>query len=623
MPNAPDRASSLNRTLALAALGIVFGDIGTSPLYTLKTVIDLSGGKPTSENVLGLVSLLIWTLIVTVSVKYVTFVMRADNNGEGGIMALMSLLRQHRHHRPVIIALGLFGAALIYGDGVITPAISVLSAVEGLKISLPSLSAFVLPIAVVILLLLFAFQSQGTARIGWIFGPLMALWFVVMGILGLLGIIGHPQVLAAFNPWHGIHYLFFNGAKGFLVLGGVFLAVTGAEALYADMGHFGAGPIRMAWYGFVFPSLVLNYMGQAALLLSGDPISDNIFYQLCPRALLVPMVILATIATIIASQAIITGAFSMTRQAMKLGWCPRLKVTQTSSEGYGQIYIGAVNWVLMAVTLGITVFFGSSDRLAAAYGIAVSLTMLLTTSLLFVVSREIWKWGLAKSLAVTGTFFCIDLAFFCANSLKILDGGWVPLVLAIGTYTMMLTWRRGTVAMSRGMLSLTMPVDKFIERLKSTTVARVAGTAVFLSRTVDQTPPIIIWQLTLNKSLHEHMVTLTIVTAQTPTVDKDKRLTIQCLAPNFWRLVAYYGFMEKPDVRSLLLEAKDKGCVLDLSDLTYYVGHETILHCANGTGLPLWQEKIFAFLQRNSSQIHEFLNLPRESVVEIGRQIEI
>ena len=431
--NSSETTKSSHLVLGLAALGIVFGDIGTSPLYTLKTVIGLSGGKPNPENVLGLVSLLIWTLIVTVAIKYVTFVMRADNNGEGGIMALMSLLRQHRHNRPVIIALGLFGAALIYGDGVITPAISVLSAVEGLKISAPSVAPFVLPFSVLILLGLFAVQSQGTSRIGWIFGPVMMLWFAMIAIFGLLGIIWHPHVLFAFNPWHGAHYLWTNGSKGFLVLGGVFLAVTGAEALYADMGHFGAGPIRFAWYGFVFPSLLLNYLGQAALILAGGPLDENIFYQLVPRPLLVPMIILATIATIIASQAIITGAFSMTRQAIKLGWCPRLGIIQTSSEGYGQIYIPSVNWVLMIVTVGIAVFFGSSDRLAAAYGIAVSLTMLLTTSLLFVVSREIWRWPLVKSLFVTGTFLCIDLAFFCANSLKILEGGWVPLVLAVGT----------------------------------------------------------------------------------------------------------------------------------------------------------------------------------------------
>jgi len=609
--------------LALAAIGIVFGDIGTSPLYTLKTVIDLSGGKPTPENVLGLLSLLIWTLLVTVSLKYVTFVMRADNDGEGGIMALMSLLRMHRHHRPLIIALGLLGASLIYGDGAITPAISVLSAVEGLKMTAPNVATFVLPISVAILLTLFAVQSQGTARIGWVFGPIMTVWFLTIGILGLWGIAQHPSVLFALNPWHGLHYLFTNGPKGFLVLGGVFLAVTGAEALYADMGQFGAAPIRLAWYGLVFPSLILNYIGQAALLMSGGPISDNIFYQLCPQPFLLALIILATIATVIASQSIITGAYSMTRQAIQLGFCPRLKVTQTSSEGYGQIYIGAVNWVLMFITLGITISFGSSDHLAAAYGIAVSLTMLLTTVLLFVAAREIWKWPLPVCIAVTGTFFCIDVAFFSANLLKVLDGGWVPLVLAIGIYILMWTWRCGSVALTKRIYSMAVPLNDFIAQLKTAAVPRVPGTAVFITKATEKIPPIIIFQVAFNKALHEHVVALSVVTLHTPLVDDDKKLSVECLAPNFWRLIAHYGFMEKPDIPALLRLAGKHECRLDLGDVTYYVPHETIIHTTSGVGLPLWQEKIYAFLLRNSEQIDEFLNLPRERVIEIGKQIEI
>ncbi len=618
-----DKKTSPYTGLALAALGIVFGDIGTSPLYTLKTVITLAGGKPTAEIALGLLSLLIWTILITVSLKYVTFVMCADNNGEGGIMALMSMLRMHKHHRPVIITLGLFGAALIYGDGAITPAISVLSAIEGLKIPTPWIAPYVLPISVGILLTLFACQYHGTARIGWVFGPLMAIWFLTIGLLGLWGIAREPSVLWALNPWYGFHYLFTSPSQGFLVLGGVFLAVTGAEALYADLGHFGAGPIRLAWYGVVLPSLIFNYMGQTALLISGGPINDNIFYQLCPKILLIPLIILATSATIIASQAIITGAYSMTRQAIHLGWCPRLKITQTSSKGYGQIYISAVNWVLMIVTVGITIFFGSSDRLAAAYGIAVSLTMLLTTALLFVMTREIWKWPLAASLGVAGTFFCIDAAFFSANLLKIKEGGWVPLVLAVGTYMVMLSWRRGSVALTKRMFALTVPVREFVERLHVLKVLRVPGTAVFLSKTTEKTPPIIVWQVTFNKTLHQHVVSLTVLITQTPWVDDSERLTVECVAPDFWRLIGYYGFMEKPDIPALLQQAKIYECHLDLSDVTYYVAHETILHCPDGTGLPLWQEKIYAFLQRNSAQIDEFLNLPNKSVVEIGRQIEI
>jgi len=389
------------------------------------------------------------------------------------------------------------------------------------------------------------------------------------------------------------------------------------------MGHVGARSIRLAWYGLVLPSLILNYSGQAALIMSGGPINDNIFYQLCPHPLLVPLIILATVATVIASQAIITGAFSMSRQAIQLGQCPPLKITQTSSEGYGQIYIGAVNWVLMIVTIGITLFFGSSDRMAAAYGIAVSLTMLLTTMLLFVVTREIWKWNLAVCLIVVGTFFCIDLVFLSANLLKVLDGGWVPLLLAVGVYIVMWSWRRGSVALIKGIYSLTIPVHDFIARLKASAVPRIPGTAVFLTKTTEQTPPIMIWQLTFNKSLHEYIIALSVVTSQTPTVDEANRLSIHSLAPNFWRLIGNYGFMEKPDVPKLLQQAKKQGCPLDLNDVTYYVAHETILHCPNGTGLPLWQEKIYAFLQRNSSEIPEYLNLPRESIVEIGREIEI
>jgi KUP system potassium uptake protein len=377
-------------------LGVVFGDIGTSPLYTLKTVLGLTGGGPDSVVTLGVLSLVIWTLIVVTTIKYVSVAMRVDNDGEGGILALMSLLGVKRQHRPIIIAFGLFGAALIYGDGAITPAISVLSALEGLDIIFPAFAPYVLPVSVLILVALFAIQPQGTARLGRAFGPIMALWFATIAVLGIWGISRYPSVLLAIDPRHGLSYLLAGGGTGFLVLGGVFLCVTGAEALYADMGHFGAGPIRLAWSVVVFPSLVLNYAGQAALVLAGAPSSDNIFYRLCPPFLLLPLVVLATIATIIASQSIITGAFSMTRQAIQLGWLPRLHITQTSAEGYGQIYVGSVNWLLMLVTLGLTVGFGKSDNLASAYGIAVSATMLMTSALLFIAMREIWGWSLLR-----------------------------------------------------------------------------------------------------------------------------------------------------------------------------------------------------------------------------------
>ena len=430
-------ASSLP-TLSLSALGVVFGDIGTSPLYTLKTVLGLTGANPDPIATLGALSLVIWTLIVVTSIKYVSFAMRVDNDGEGGILALMSLLGVKRQHRPVIVAVGLFGAALIYGDGAITPAISVLSALEGLDIVTSTFHPYILPAAVVILVALFAIQPLGTTRIGSAFGPIMALWFLVMAVLGLWGIVQHPAVLFAIDPRAGLAYLRTGGPTGFLVLGGVFLCVTGAEALYADMGHFGAKPIRLAWSALVFPSLVLNYAGQAALVLEGAPTADNIFYRLCPPFMLVPLVLLATIATIIASQSIITGAFSMTRQAIQLGWLPRVQITQTSEQGYGQIYVGAVNWLLMIVTLGLTIGFGKSDNLAAAYGIAVSATMLMTTALLFIAMREIWRWTLPAAAAVAGAFFIVDAAFLAANLAKIADGGYVPLLLAAAVYGVML-----------------------------------------------------------------------------------------------------------------------------------------------------------------------------------------
>ena len=609
--------------LMMAALGIVFGDIGTSPLYALKTVFDLTGGQPTPEVALGLLSLMIWTLLLVVSLKYVTYVMRADNGGEGGILALMSLLRLHKHKRPIIITLGLFGAALIYGDGAITPAISILSAIEGLKIVSPHVSPYILPLSMLVLLVLFAAQPQGTARIGWIFGPVMAVWFLTLGALGLWGIIQYPTVLAALNPWHAVNYLLTHGGKSFIILGGIFLAVTGAEALYADMGHMGAQAIRRAWYMMVLPCLLLNYAGQTALFLSGASIEGNIFYRLCPAPLLLPLIILATLATVIASQAIITGSFSMTRQAILLGWCPRMQITQTSSKGYGQIYIGTVNWLLMLATIALILFFGTSDRLAAAYGFAVSLTMLLTTIMLFVAMREIWKWKLVPSLAVAGTFICIDVVFLSSNLLKFTEGGWVPMAFAIGLYVLMLTWRRGSVAVAKEMRAMAVPVSTFITRLNTSGVPRVPGTAVFISKSSEQTPPLILWHVANNRSLHQHVIALSIAITQTPWVRESERFTIEELAPDFWRVIGQYGFMEKPDIPALLQQARARQGRFDLTDVVYYIGRETILPSPDGTGLPLWQADLYALLQRNAAQIQKYLSLPRESVVEIGRQIEI
>jgi len=609
--------------LGLAALGVVFGDIGTSPLYTLKTVLNLAGDKPDPAMVLGSLSLIVWTLIVITTVKYVSVAMRIDNDGEGGILALMALIGLKRHHRPAIVALGLFGAALIYGDGAITPAISVLSALEGLEIAAPGLQPVVLPAAVVILVALFAIQPLGTAKIGRAFGPIMALWFITIALLGVWGIVQHPGVLAALNPLRGLVFLFSGGATSFLVLGGVFLCVTGAEALYADMGHFGPHPIRLAWSIFVFPALVLNYAGQAALVLEGAPTGDNIFYQLCPSWLLIPLLILATVATIIASQSIITGAFSMTRQAIQLGWLPRLQITQTSEEGYGQIYVGTVNWLLMLVTLGLTIGFGKSDNLASAYGIAVSVTMLMTSALLFIAMREIWQWSLPLAGAVAGVFMIVDAAFAAANLQKIADGGYVPVLLAVVVYGIMWIWHRGVQAMRERIEQTVMPIDTLLNRLAEHKIPRVPGTATFLTRTLRDAPPVLVWHLKHNRALHQYVVVVTVVTELVPWVGADSRLEVQQMAPQFWRLTAHYGFMERPDLPELLRQAAAAHCEVDLSDVTYYVGHETVVASDDERHLPRWIEMLFAAMQRNAARVTEFYRLPRESVVEIGREIAV
>ena len=609
--------------LSLSALGVVFGDIGTSPLYTLKTVLGLTGANPDPIATLGALSLVIWTLIVVTSIKYVSFAMRVDNDGEGGILALMSLLGVKRQHRPAIVAVGLFGAALIYGDGAITPAISVLSALEGLDIVTSTFRPYILPAAVVILVALFAIQPLGTTRIGRAFGPIMALWFLVMAVLGVWGIVQHPGVLFAIDPRAGLAYLRTGGMTGFLVLGGVFLCVTGAEALYADMGHFGAGPIRLAWSALVFPSLVLNYAGQAALVLEGAPTADNIFYRLCPPFMLVPLVLLATIATIIASQSIITGAFSMTRQAIQLGWLPRLHIMQTSERGYGQIYVGAVNWLLMIVTLGLTIGFGKSDNLAAAYGIAVSATMLMTTALLFIAMREIWRWTLPAAAAVASAFFFVDAAFLAANLAKIADGGYVPLLLAAAVYGVMLVWHIGAQAVSARLQETVAPIASFMARITAGRIPRVPGTAVFLTRTERDAPPVMVWHLKHNRALHERLFVLTVLTEAVPWIDDATRLNVEEIAPRFWRARARYGFMERPDIPALLQTAHAGGCGVDLSDVTYYVGHETVVPSDGDKGLPRWLEALFAAMQRNSAHVSDYFKLPRDAVVEIGREVAI
>ncbi|RYB05378.1 potassium transporter Kup [Lichenibacterium ramalinae] len=608
--------------LGLAALGIVFGDIGTSPLYTLKTVLD-TVGRADAPTVLGILSLLVWTLVVVTTLKYVTVAMSIDNHGEGGILALMALVGGKARKRPVIVAIGLFGAALIYGDGAVTPAISVLSALEGLNMVAPSFQPWVLPAAVAILVALFVIQPFGTATIGKAFGPVMALWFLALAAMGIGGILHHPAVLAALDPRYGLAFLVSGGLKAFLILGGVFLCVTGAEALYADMGHFGSRPIRLSWVAVVFPCLVINYAGQAAMVLEQGQVDGNIFYRLCPGPLLVPLVILATLATIIASQAIITGAFSMTRQAIRLGWMPRLMVTQTSAEGYGQIYVGAVNWLLMLVTLGLALAFRKSDSLASAYGIAVSLTMLMTTVLLFIAMREIWRWSVPVAGAVAGCFLVVDLAFFTSNLVKLLDGGYVPLLLAALVYGVMWVWHRGTRAVSARLNENTVAVGDFTAQAVARRTPRVPGTAVFLTRTATDVPPSLVWHVEHNKALHENIVVLTVETGHVPYVAEAEHLAIDEIAPNFWRARAQYGFMEHPDIPVLLREAAQHGCDLGLDDATYYVGHATIMHRDDGKGLPRWQEAVYAALERNASHVGDVLRLPADRTVELGRQVFI
>ncbi|HXY98229.1 MAG TPA: KUP/HAK/KT family potassium transporter [Steroidobacteraceae bacterium] len=618
-PNQPPHPRSL--ALSLGALGVVFGDIGTSPLYTFKTVLDLTGGN-NAPTILGVVSLLVWTLIVVTSVKYAGFAMRIDNDGEGGILALMALLGVKRYKRPLLVALGLFGAALIYGDGAITPAISVLSALEGLTLVEHSLEPYVLPLSVAVLVALFLVQPLGTARIGRAFGPVMALWFVTIAVLGVAGIARHPAVLWALNPWYALEYLRHGGYGAFAVLGGVFLCVTGAEALYADMGHFGARPIKLSWSALVFPSLVLNYAGQGAIALAGAPTEGNIFYRLCPPEWLMPLVLLSTVATIIASQSIITGAFSMTRQAIQLGWMPRLWVTQTSDEGYGQIYVGTVNWLLMVVTVSLALVFRKSDNLAGAYGIAVSATMLLTTALLYTAMRDIWKWGLAASFSVAGLFFVVDGSFFASNMLKLLDGGYVPLALAAGVYAVMFIWHRGLVAIAARVRENPVPVAEFFAGIERDGVARVPGTAVFLTRVKDATPPVMLWYVRHSHALHEKVIAVTLETASVPRIAPEGRIQLAQPVANFWVASVCYGFMERPDMPDLMRQLAARGCGVVPEKLTYFVGSERIVPREAG-GLPRWMEAIFSFLLRNATHMPDYLNVPRDQLIDLGRQISI
>jgi KUP system potassium uptake protein len=606
--------------LALGALGVVYGDIGTSPLYTMKTALEWGGGA-TPEVAIGMLSLIVWTLLITTSIKYVAVVMRADNDGEGGILALMSLLGIKHGDRVGVIAIGVLGAALLYGDGAITPAISVLSALEGLKLPIPAIAPYVVPLSVAVLLVVFALQPLGSARIGKLFGPIMTVWFVTIGVLGLGGVVSHPGVLVALDPRYGFAYLFTHGLTGFLVLGAVFLCATGAEALYADMGHFGPRPIRIGWYGLVLPTLLMNYAGQAAVVVEGAVAADaNPFFVLCPSFLQVPLVALATVATIIASQAIISGAFSMTRQAIQLGLCPRLHITQTSAEGYGQIYVGFVNWTLMVLTLGLTVAFRSSENLAAAFGIAVSLTMLLTSMLMFLTMREIWGWSLPVSLVVSGLFVIVDLAFVSANMMKVFEGGFVPLIVAAVIFFLIWTWRRGRQLLLQKLERDTLPLADFIAQVHDK--SRVPGTAVYLTSRIDVVPVPLLHNLKHNKVIHKRIVLLHVVTDNVPYVVADQRVQIADLKDNFHSVVARYGFMEQPDIPKALDACGARQLHFDLMDTSFFVGRMTIVP-ARASRFGRIRTKLFEAMHRNALAATEFFRIPPNRVVELGGQIEI
>jgi KUP system potassium uptake protein len=619
---APSPSSSI-ATAGLAALGIVFGDLGTSPLYTLQTVVGAAGGHFTSDSALGVLSLIVWTLIITISVKYCLFVMRADNRGEGGILALMSLVRADRlsGRMALLTAMGLLGAALIYGDGVITPAISVLSALEGVNVLTDAFRPYVMPVAVVVLVLLFSAQRFGTARIGGAFGPIMLVWFLVIAALGLAGLLRAPVVLTAIDPMFGVRFLAHAGATGPLILGGVFLCITGGEALYADMGHIGRGPIRLSWYGVVLPALLVSYAGQTALLIQKGAITGNPFFQLAPTWSIYPLVALSTVATIIASQAIITGSFSMTRQAMQLGWMPGVNIRQTSDRVYGQIYVPVVNWLMMLATVGVTMAFGSSDRLSGAYGVAVSTTMLLTTCLLFAAMRNIWKWPLAVCLAVAGVFFVVDASFFLANLLKIADGGWLPLALGGLVFLVMVTWRSGSDAVRASLTSRTPVTDSFLAAARA--APRVPGTAVFLTRQDHGAPAVIAEHIELMGALQENALALRVLFEPTPRVDETERSRVEFLGEGIWRVTIRFGFVEVPDLEAALSAVKGLGADIDLGSAMYFGNRDLVTRRPSPPRLPAWQLPLFAFLYRNAVKAVDRFNLPRDHVVEIARLLEI
>jgi KUP system potassium uptake protein len=612
--------------LSLAALGVVYGDIGTSPLYAIKEVF---GGSHhpvpiTPENVLGILSLIFWSLIVVVSIKYVVLILRADNKGEGGIMALMALVltkaKLDARSKATVIVLGLFGAALFYGDGAITPAISVLSAVEGLEVATPAFKPYVIPLTIGILVALFAIQKHGTAAVGVAFGPITVIWFVALAVLGILQIVRNPDVLFAISPSYALTFLVSYPSLGFFSLGAVFLALTGAEALYADMGHFGRKPIRLAWFALVLPSLLLNYFGQGALLLNNPAAIQHPFYLMAPNWSLYPLVILATAATVIASQAVISGVYSMTQQAVQLGYAPHMTIQHTSSSQMGQIYMPGVNWALLVVVVGLVLIFKSSSNLAAAYGIAVTGTMVITTCFAFLVARNEWHWSKFKALAVFAPLLIIDIAFFAANAVKIHDGGWFPLVFGAGIFTLLSTWKNGRERLSTRLGSGTLPLQDFIVSLAGSGIATVPGTAIFMTPHLDDVPNALLHNLKHNKVLHETNVIAAVVVVPVPRVLDSQRVLVERLSEQFYSVKIFYGFTETPDVPTALDWCTEQGLELNPMQTSYFLGRETIVPKV-GAGMAQWREKLFVTMFRNAGSAVSYFRLPPNRVVELGTQV--
>lgn len=617
--------------LALGALGIVFGDIGTSPLYALRECFGHEYGLPfTPQNVVGILSLILWTILLVICVKYMAFVMRADNKGEGGILSLMALAVRASKGRDGdggklkfwLTVMGVFGAALLYGDGVITPAISVLSAVEGIQYATPHLSPYVLPVTIFILNALFLMQRYGTGRIGVIFGPVLLIWFGVLASLGIYGITKNPDILIAVNPKYAVQFFFDNGLIAGFVLGSVFLVVTGGEALYADMGHFGREPIRLAWFFVAMPALILNYLGQGALLITNPDAISNPFYLMAPQWALVPLVILSTLATVIASQALISGVFSITRQAIQLGLCPRLNIVHTSSQEIGQIYIPFINWSLFAGVIWLVLTFKTSSNLAAAYGIAVTGTMVITTILAFEVARIQWGWSVARAGIIFGAFLIMDIAFFAANALKITHGGWVPLVIGAVIYLLMTTWQLGRRLLYSKLKERSMRVEDFCQKLLREPPVRVPGTALYMAGDPWGVPVPLLHNLKHNKVLHSRVAILTIQTKEFPTITKGERVQIQEIIPNFYRIICNYGYMETPKMKHILDACRNQGIHFKIDETTFVLGRETILP-SNEPGMALWREKLFAIMSKNAARPTAFFRIPPNQVIEVGIQVEI